>query len=87
MEIEIDYSKLEIIPGVDSKLGFVVAIIDDGTNIEVGPQDGSFYNTTTWNTITTSDNWGISAVPEFGTFAMLGVIGIVAVLVILRKKK
>ena len=87
IEISINYSKLDVTPGIDSNLGILFFIKDYTVGSTYSPEVGNFMNTDGWHTITTSDNWGETVIPEFGTFAMIGIVGVVAALAILRRRK
>ncbi len=90
IEIAIDYSKLNIITGNAKDIGVIVYMVDDGAGAQNEPTDGSWFDTSTWSRITSSDNWGESTeVPEFsdGLLAMMLIVVFVAVAVVARKRR
>ncbi len=90
IEIAIDYSKLNITMGNAKDIGVITYINDDGAGAQNEPTSGSWFDISTWNRITSSDNWGESTeVPEFsdGILAMMLIVVFAAVAVAARKRR
>ena len=87
VEISIDYDKLDITPGVASRIGFIVFLSEDNVGYSYFPAQSMFENLSTWNTITSSDNWESVAIPEFGALGIVGVGMVIAAVVLLRRRR
>ena len=89
VEIMINFAKLNIVPGEEKDIGVIVYLQDYGSGKQNEPVFGDWYNTSTWNRITSSDNWGGSTVvPEFNTeLIAVMFIAIFAVITTLVKKR
>ncbi|NPA75262.1 MAG: hypothetical protein GXO25_04185 [Euryarchaeota archaeon] len=86
VEISINYSKLNILRGVPKNIGVIVLIVDSSVGSGYVPLGGTLSNTSTWNLLTSSDNWGTAVVPELNpVLAVLLIVGLLAVIV--RRKK
>ncbi len=89
IEIAIDYSKLNLTAGEEKDIGSMIYIRDYGVTSNGIPMGESVYDTSTWNRITSSDNWGEStAVPEFsnGIPAIMLVVIFVVVAIVARRR-
>ncbi len=89
IEIAINYSKLNITAGDIKDIGVIAYIVDDGAGAQNEPTNGKWMDTSTWNRITSSDNWGESTtVPEFsdGILAIM-LVAIFAVVAIVARKR
>ncbi len=86
VELSINYSKLGIMHGVPGELGIVFAMVDSGVAMSYIPLGGTMENTTTWDVLTSSDNWGSgSEVPELSVVAVMAIVVVAAVA--LRRKR
>ena len=87
VEISINYDKLGITPGVSSQIGFILYMDEDSAGYSYSPVVSTFTDLSTWNTITSSDNWEEAVIPEFGTFGIIFLSVAFAAIVILKKRK
>ena len=90
VEIAINYSKLNITAGDIKDVGIIMYMVDDGEGWQTEPRKGYWFNTSTWNRITSSDDWGEDVtIPEFsdGVLAIMlvAVFGVMAVVVKRRR--
>jgi len=90
VEIMIPYEKLNLTPGDDKDVGMVLYFTDGSSISQNQPVFSSWWDTSTWNRITSSDNWGGSIeVPEFssGIIAMMLIAVFAVVAVVARKRR
>ncbi len=87
VEISIDYTKLGLIPGVDSRIGFILYFSDDGNGYFTEPMGGNFTNLGTWSTIESSDAWGETVVPEFNAMLLTAMLAIFVPAIVIWKRR
>lgn len=87
VEIAIEYSKLGITSEMPLQIGFILYMYEDSVGYSLFPVGGMFGDLSTWNTITSSDNWGEEVIPEFGTLGVIILGTVVAAMVIMKRRK
>ncbi len=87
VEIAISYEKLGIIPNSDYMLGVLFYFSNNYSNDRFVPMSGSFFNLSRWNTITSSDSWGETTIPELNAGAVIMVAMMVPIIAVAWRRK
>ena len=86
IEIAIDYSKLHLTPGIQQNMSIYIWLNDYGRGEVNAPSQGSWTDSSTWNTITSSDEWGTAPIPELNP-VILVLLVTVLIAIIARKRR